>query len=207
MTEAPTPAMRTRATERKKHAEHGVLHYLGVGVSAGVLLLVLLIGVLAVGIPALTGSSALTILTGSMEPKYPPGTLVVVTPIDPDDLEIGDVITYQLASGEPEVVTHRIVAMSVSSAGTTFTTQGDANPSPDPNPVQPVQVRGKLWYAIPYLGWVNTYITGDYRPWVVGGVVVLLVGYAVWMFVGGIREARRTRAAPGPSKGKGRHVS
>ena len=45
-------------------------------------LLLLMIGVLAVMvvIPRLTGSTAYTVLTGSMEPTMPPGTLIVVKP-------------------------------------------------------------------------------------------------------------------------------
>ena len=46
-------------------------------------------------------------LTSSMEPGLPPGTLVIVKPIDPVDVRIGTVITYQLESGKPTVVTHR----------------------------------------------------------------------------------------------------
>src|SRR5699024_4363913 len=48
------------------------------GLSIGVLLLVLGLGLLVVGVPAIVGGIPLTILTGSMTPTLPPGTLVVV---------------------------------------------------------------------------------------------------------------------------------
>ncbi|MCB1280791.1 MAG: signal peptidase I, partial [Salinibacterium sp.] len=87
--------------------EKGLLHYLGVGVSAGLLALVLLIGAMAIVVRAVTGSTPMTILSGSMTPTYPIGTLIIVKPVDPDTLAIGDTITYQIESGKPEVVTHR----------------------------------------------------------------------------------------------------
>ncbi len=34
----------------------------------------------------------------SMIPKFPPGTLLVDTPTKPNDLRVGDVATYQIAS-------------------------------------------------------------------------------------------------------------
>ena len=76
-------------------AEHprkkGVLHYLGVGVSVGLLAFVVLIAVLVVVVPMVTGSRPLTVLTGSMEPAYPPGTLVIVKPTPVEDIRLGDV--------------------------------------------------------------------------------------------------------------------
>ena len=38
---------------------------------------------LTIVIPRLTGSTPYTVLTGSMVPTYPPGTLIVVKPEDP----------------------------------------------------------------------------------------------------------------------------
>ncbi len=85
---------------------------------------------------ALTGSTPYTVLTSSMEPTYPPGTLIVVKPQDADSLRVGDAITFQWESGKPDVVTHRIIAVQRTAKGELrFTTQGDANSSPDPRPV------------------------------------------------------------------------
>ena len=40
----------------------------------------------AVVVPRVAGATPYTVLTGSMAPAYPPGTLVVVRPVDPGDL-------------------------------------------------------------------------------------------------------------------------
>ncbi|MCC9053341.1 signal peptidase I [Microbacterium sp. F2E] len=103
------------------------------GFSIGVLLLVVGIGILVIAVPAAVGGMPLTILTGSMSPAMPPGTLVVVKPTPVSEIAVGDVLTYQLESGEPTLVTHRVVARhaSTDSEGVTFVTQGDANATPD----------------------------------------------------------------------------
>ncbi|MGW0173595.1 signal peptidase I [Rhodococcus sp. NPDC003322] len=154
-----------------------------------VLLLLLVILALTIVIPRLTGSTPYTVLTGSMRPTHPPGTLIVVKPQDPTTLGVGDAITFQKESGNPEVVTHRIVMTRLNSLGErTFVTQGDANPSPDANPVVMEQVRGKVWYSVPYLGYVNNVITGKQRALLVTVVVSGLFLYAAAMFVGAFRD-------------------
>ena len=71
----------------------------------------------AVVVPRLAGATPYTVLTGSMTPAYPPGSLVVVRPVEPNEVRIGDVVTYQLRSGEPAVATHRVVGVGWSADG------------------------------------------------------------------------------------------
>ena len=49
------------------------------------------------------------VLTGSMEPTYPVGSLIYVKKVDPEELRVRDVITYSLTPNT--VVTHRIVEL------------------------------------------------------------------------------------------------
>ncbi|WP_187589038.1 signal peptidase I [Gordonia sp. OPL2] len=142
-------------------------------------------------VPFLGGARPYTVLTSSMEPTYPAGTLVVVRATDASHLPVGTVVTYQLESGQPDVVTHRVIATGVDRTGErVYTTQGDANPQPDREPVKPVQIRGTLWYSIPYLGYVNNWLTGDTRMLVVAIAAAALFLYALWQFVGAGRAHR-----------------
>ncbi|QIM17308.1 signal peptidase I [Leucobacter insecticola] len=166
------------------------------GISAVVLSITVVLAFAAVVIPTFTGAQTYTVLTRSMEPAYPPGTYLVVRPTPVDELKLGDIITYQLKSGQPEVVTHRITGVSTNSDGERrFTTQGDNNAVADPEQVRPVQIRGALWYAIPYLGWL-TGLRGESSSsvWIpiAAGLVFL---YAAYMVVAWIIERRKTRAA------------
>lgn len=162
------------------------------GLLAGVLAVIIVIGLAAIVVPAVSGSVPLTVMTSSMEPSLPPGTLIVVRPTDPAEIKPGDVLTYQLRSGEPTVVTHRVLQQQRTADGEYFfITKGDANPTPDPDPVRAIQVRGTMWYAIPWVGWVAQAVTGDVRAVVVPIVISGLLIYALWMFVSGVRDRRR----------------
>ena len=167
-------------------------------VSYALLAVMLMILAVTVVLPRVAGATPYTILTSSMRPAYPPGTLVVVKPVDPHQLGVGTPITYQFASGLPELVTHRIVAIRQSGAGElTFITRGDNNGSDDENPVQVGQIRGKLWYAIPYMGYVNNWLNGEQRKITVTIIVIGLAGYALYMFGSAGMDHRSKRKASG----------
>jgi signal peptidase len=147
---------------------------------AGVLAAAVALLVITVVVPLAAGGKAYTVLTSSMEPALPPGSLVLVRPVKASDIGVGSVITYQLKSKRPEVVTHRVVTMGVREDGSpVFRTQGDANPTPDPQWVRPVQVRGAVWYAVPYIGRLNSLLTPEVRDLVVRLIALSLLVYGV----------------------------
>lgn len=159
-----------------------------------VILVVVAILAVAVVIPRIAGATPYTILTGSMRPELPPGTLVVVKPVDVDEIGAGSLITYQLESGKPTVATHRVVSQGINAKGEVqFQTQGDANDAPDQDWVKPVQVKGEKWYSVPYLGHLNNILTGKERQMAVYVVAALLLGYAAFMFTAALRDRSRRR--------------
>lgn len=171
-----------------------VLSALGTGVMSALLVALIGVGLAAIVVPALTGSMALTVRTSSMEPTLPAGTMVVVRSTAIEDITPGMVLTYQLKSGEPTLVTHRVTQqMSLADGSPIFITKGDANPQPDASPVKPVQVKGTVWYAIPWIGWVASLLTGDMRAIVVSALVGGLLIYASLMFISAARDRRRRR--------------
>ena len=156
------------------------------------LLAVVALVALTVVVPRVSGGTAYTVLTGSMLPTLSPGTLIITQRVDASKLMIGDVITFQLAPGEPAVVTHRISAINYAAdGGITFRTLGDNNGAGDEKPVEAGQIRGRLWYAVPYAGYLNTWLDGHTRLAVIGAVGAGLLGYAGWMFSSASRDRRR----------------
>lgn len=154
--------------------------------------------VLGVIVPRVAGATPYVVLTDSMEPSYPVGTLVVSRPVAPEQIRTGSVITYQLRSGQEQLVTHRVVGVGITVGGErTYLTQGDSNDVPDARPVRDAQVRGAAWYHVPYAGYVAGAFTGQ-REGIGIAVAVLLIGYAVWQVLRSARErAARGRSAPG----------
>ena len=157
---------------------------------------------IAVLIPRIAGATPYVVLTGSMRPTMPPGTMVVVKPVKSGDVGIGDVVTYQLKSGEPTVVTHRVVGMGTFRGEPIFRTQGDANNVADEKWVRQVQIKGAKWYAVPYLGYVTSAISGEQRQYALIAVVTFLLGYAVFMFGSAARDRHAARRTQGSTKGR-----
>lgn len=186
-------------TDASKEDRTGVRWWVSRIASYTLLAAMLFVLGVTVVIPNVTGSTPYTILTSSMKPTYPPGSLVVVKPADAAELEVGTPVTYQLRSGQPEVVTHRIVATRQSGRGiTTYVTRGDNNGSDDENPVQIGQIRGKVWYSVPYMGYVNNWLNGEQRKITVTVIVIGLAGYALFMFVGAGVDRHRSRREESP---------
>jgi signal peptidase len=197
--------MRRMTPTRRRPGWRAVLHAVGLGLSTGLLLAVIGVAMVVIVVPKATGSVPLTVLTQSMEPTLPPGTLLVVRPTPVEDVHVGDVVTYQMESGRPAVVSHRVVSIATASDGTrSFVLKGDANAVADPAPVIPAQVRGVVWYSVPGIGWVNQLVNGS-RSWLVPSLAALLLAYGAVMIlagtVSGVRRRRRARRT-GP-----RHVA
>jgi signal peptidase len=192
-----TIALPAHSVGHPRHGTHerGLLGYLGVSMSVVLLILVAALAVLVVGLPAFVGGMPLTVLTNSMAPQLPPGTLIVIRPTPIDDIRVGQVLTYQIRSGRPAVVSHRVVRRVISTRddSVTFITKGDNNDLADP-PVREVQVKGTMWYSIPYLGYVNNLVTGNARSIVVPIIASLLFGYAIYAVVSTIITRRRSRS-------------
>ncbi len=170
------------AEDKRTSTTKSLRAVIGTALVSGLLALVVAIGVFAVAVPAVTGSATYTILTSSMKPNLPPGTFVVVQRQAASHLHVGDIITYQLVSGKPEVVTHRIVKVMVdSNASRTFVVKGDNNAVADAKSVRPAQIRGKVWYAIPFVGWI-----AGLRSTSLGLFALAIVGWALLLYGAGM---------------------
>ena len=179
-----------------KLAVPGPLRWVGLVLSWFVMLSVGATLLVALIIPRLSGATPYVIETGSMRPGMPPGTLVVVKPAAPETIAAGDVITYQIKSGDPTVVTHRVVTVGYDGTGEPrWRTQGDANNAADQNWVLPMQVKGVRWYSVPYLGYVTSLVTDQQRGLLMALVVLGLLGYAAAMFRKALRDRRRSARA------------
>lgn len=158
------------------------------------ILLFAMVSVLAllVVLPRVTGSQTYTVLTGSMEPNLSPGTLIFVKEMEPEALEGGDVITFQPESGNPMVNTHRIEMIGIAGDGQRrFVTKGDANETRDNGELVPGQIRGKVWFSVPYLGRVNNALSGESRTIITGVLAGALIVYALWAVGSSIKDRTR----------------
>lgn len=135
-------------------------------VAAIATLATVLVGVRAVGL------QPLTVQSGSMEPKYPVGSLIYVKQVDAGTLQPGDVITFRV--GADTLATHRIVAVTEEG----FRTKGDANAAEDGGMVHPSDVMGTPVLTIPGLGYLANFLQssqGKYLTAFAGVVIALML--------------------------------
>ena len=102
-------------------------------------------------VPTVFGYSFLQVKSGSMEPEFPIGTIVITKKTDTKELKVGDIISFYATDKDiyGQVNTHRIVEITTNMGGApVFVTKGDANDSVDETMVSSVSVVGKVVYNV-----------------------------------------------------------
>jgi signal peptidase len=74
----------------------------------------------------------LTVLSGSMEPTFSAGDLIIVRPQPLRDVRAGQVISFHVPTGAKQVETHRVIRVIHGGANPIVETRGDANDRLDP---------------------------------------------------------------------------
>lgn len=119
-----------------------------------VILIAVILLMMSLFLPRLVGYKVYNVVSGSMEPAIPVGSIVYVRTEDPEKIEVGDVIAYQGGDG---VVTHRVAEKR--SGDRTLITKGDANTGNDLRPVEYERVIGRVTLNVPVMGAVMSRLT------------------------------------------------
>lgn len=115
-----------------------------------VLIVVLVLLLAAVLVPKLCfGVEMKAVMTSSMEPELPVGSLLIIVPSEYDDIHIGDDITF-VRDEKLTLVTHRVIAKDDTTQK--ITTQGIANNTADA-PTSYQNVVGRVVMHIPCIGY------------------------------------------------------
>lgn len=95
--------------------------------------------------------------TGSMYPVITPGSLLIINPVPPQDVKIGDIIEFHAPWDKGTLYAHMVVGIYSENGSLYFRTRGVANPVDDPAKVPGNEVVGIVTYHIPYLGYLLIY--------------------------------------------------
>ena len=120
-----------------------------------------------------------TVVTGSMEPKYNIGDVLIAKEKAPSEIKVGDAISYLASKGEVKnnVVTHQVVSISKDENGKyLFHSKGIANLIEDPV-VHEDQLYGVVVYKTKLLSSVRKIISTD------TGMLVLIIIPIVYIIV------------------------
>lgn len=121
-------------------------------------------------VPRMFGCQIYSVISGSMEPAIPVGSLVYVQSAAPEEILAEDVIAFYAASDSAAVITHRVTENRVTMGE--FITKGDANQSEDMNPVPYDNFIGKVAYSIPVAGRAAELLTSAAGKLLAGGVIL-----------------------------------
>lgn len=135
--------------------------------------LVLVVAIIFMG-GNLAGIKPYSVLSGSMEPTYMTGSVIFVMEKEPEDIKVGDPISFVLDESLT-VATHRVVEIDVDQEH--FITKGDANDSIDAKPVHFNNLIGIPIYTIPKLGYFVSYIQrppGKYIAFIMAALLLML---------------------------------
>lgn len=139
--------------------------------SAVMVIGVLIVGAVMIG-PKLMGKDIFAVMSGSMEPYYHVGSVVIVDKhVDVGDIEVGDPITFH--KGDNEIATHRVV--EIDSDGQAFITKGDANESIDMAPVPFDSLIGRAGISVPLIGYIPLYMRTPKGMFAIGVYVIVFL--------------------------------
>ena len=144
-----------------------------------IVVMVVILAIPLVGI-RIVGIDILTVLSPSMEPKYPTGSLIYLVDVDPAKLEVEDVITYRIS--EKTTATHRIKEIIPDEDDPSivrFRTKGDNNDDYDGSLVEFEQVEGKVIFCIPLLGHLAMYIQRPPGLYVAIGTALAIIFFVM----------------------------
>lgn len=145
-------------------------------------------------VPSLGNYSFMRTLTGSMEPAIPVHSFIVTEAVDPESLQVGDIITFRSTESKLEgaLNTHRITSVYEEGGQLMFHTKGDANAVEDSEPVSSINVVGKVVFISAALGTVVSLFSNPlvFFPFVVVPLVLLL-GFELVKLVKSTKEVAR----------------
>ncbi|MFR5219577.1 MAG: signal peptidase I [Thomasclavelia ramosa] len=128
-----------------------------------ILCYVVIIALVLILAPMVVGYKPVVVLSGSMEPTYPVGSLIYYKAASFEDIKEND---------DDTLVTHRVIVKNEISQ--TFVTKGDANPTNDTNPVEYQNVAGKtLEFCLPVVGTIFASSAKYIAVAIIGGILLL----------------------------------
>lgn len=146
--------------------------------------LLILLTVILIVLPAIFASRLAVVYSGSMAPAMPTGSLALMQPVDPAEIQVGDVIAFNPPWDKPEVtVSHRVIEV-IKEPALGFLTKGDANEDPDLDMIPAANVKGRVAFSVRKVGYALNYI-GRYTRGRIGFgffvalPAILLIGSAI----------------------------
>jgi len=137
-------------------------------------------------LPTVLSAKLAVVYSASMAPAMPVGALALMEPINPSEIEVGDIIAFNPPRDPDVTVSHRVVEVLSDGASLEFRTKGDANENPDLDVTPASNVIAKVTYNIPKAG----YALARIRQYAKGKLgFVLFIGLpTIWLIGNATRD-------------------
>ena len=110
----------------------------------------------------IAGFTPLTVQSDSMSPTFDSGDLIVIQKVDPEGLQVGDVITFHaIIDGQYTLNTHRIETINEVDGLRSYTTKGDNNDLADTHVIADGDIVGKYVLRMPGFGKVMDFLSSS----------------------------------------------
>lgn len=119
------------------------------------------------------GYRSYTVLSGSMEPKFYPGDIVITKHKNKTDIKINDIVTYRDNDGV--IITHRIIEETPEG----YITKGDNNNVEDADILTKENIIGEVKFSIPKIGYVMNFLS---KPMVIAAEMILLAVFILFYY-------------------------
>lgn len=175
----------------EKKQKSSVLKTILTIIGNAILIFLILVGALIAFsmLPIKNNYQVLTVMSGSMAPTIPTGSVIVIKPAV--DYQVDDIITFKTpgSSKKNDFTTHRIVEIQEVDNATIFVTKGDANEESDREFVGEDAVIGKELFAVSLIGYLIGYIK------TLPGLVLIIIVPAAIIVYEEVRKIHREAKA------------
>lgn len=146
-------------------------------ISSITLIVILAIILSIILLPKIAGLSTHIIEDRGMSPYYSQGSLIYVHPKKPEELLVGDVITYYENSGE-QITTRRVIAVEKDHQD--FYTKADSSTQTESGVVGRRYIIGTPIFQIPYIGILLSKSAFTWMRWLFFTIAFCLTGITAW---------------------------
>ena len=143
---------------------------------------------LLVAVVTICGAKGYSIASNSMKPELQKGDVVFVKATPFEKLEKGDIVTVEFKVKDGTTYTHRIVSIDYDKKE--ISTAGDATGLVDQETATVDQIKGRVWFSIPLLGYLSLWLTNSNY---VAIIAIAVLAVMVIGFVAGKVYKNKTR--------------
>lgn len=119
------------------------------------------------------GYRSYTVLSGSMEPRFYPGDIVITKHKNKTDIQVNDIVTYRDNDGV--IITHRVIEETPEG----YITKGDNNNVEDADILTKENIIGEVKFNIPKIGYVMDFLS---KPMVIAAEMILLAVFILFYY-------------------------